>query len=59
MVRDRANWRMKALGAALAAAVMLIWGAGEAVHAQTIMRSPSFNIGAADHADQSQYHAAG
>ncbi|MDE2332820.1 MAG: S8 family serine peptidase [Bradyrhizobium sp.] len=35
---------MKAFGAALTAAVMLIWGAGEAVHAQAMMRTPSLNI---------------
>jgi subtilisin family serine protease len=44
MIRDRVNRRMKTFGAALAATVMLIWSAGEAVHAQTMMRTPSLNI---------------
>jgi subtilisin family serine protease len=44
MIRDRANRRRKAFGAALAATVMLIWSAGEAVQAQAMMRSPSLNI---------------
>ncbi|MBU6462353.1 MAG: S8 family serine peptidase [Bradyrhizobium sp.] len=44
MVRDRANRRMKTFGAVLAGAVMLIWSAGEAIQAQTMMRSPSINI---------------
>jgi subtilisin family serine protease len=38
---------MKAIGAALAAAVMLVlpvWGASEAVHAQAMMRGPNLNI---------------
>jgi Subtilase family len=49
MVNDRATWRMKALGAALALTVaitpMLAFSGGSSVHAQSIMRSPSFSIG--------------
>src|SRR6476469_6799088 len=44
MIRDRVNRRMKTFGAALAATVMLIWSARQAVHAQTMMRTPSLNI---------------
>ena len=49
MVHDRAKGRMKALSAALAlmvaVAAMVACSDGSAVHAQSIMRSPSFNIG--------------
>jgi len=46
---NRANWRMKARGAALAltvaVAAVVACSDGSAVHAQSIMRTPSFNIG--------------
>ena len=49
MVHDRVKWRIKAPGAALilivAVAAMGTGSGGVAVHAQSIMRSPSFNIG--------------
>jgi hypothetical protein len=48
MVHDRANWRMKARRAALAltlAALPFAYLDGAAVHAQSIMHSPSLNIG--------------
>jgi len=45
MIGDRASKSMKAIGAALAAASMLAWGASEAVHAQAMMRTPSFSVG--------------
>jgi hypothetical protein len=49
MVKDRATWRMKARGAALAltaaVAAMVACSDGSVVHAQSIMRTPSFNIG--------------
>ncbi len=48
MVHDRANGRMTARRAALAlisAALPLVCSAGSSVHAQSIMRSPSINIG--------------
>src|SRR5258708_26330497 len=47
MVHDPANWRMKVRRAALAstlAALPLAYLDGAAVHAQSIMRSPSLNI---------------
>jgi subtilisin family serine protease len=48
MVHDRANWRMTARRAAMAlisAALALVCLDGSAVHAQSIMRWPSINIG--------------
>ena len=48
MVHDRANWRMKTRRAALALAVAALPLAcldSPAVHAQSIMRSPSISIG--------------
>ena len=45
MISDRASRRMKAIGAALAAAILLAWGASEVVHAQAMMRTPSFSMG--------------
>ena len=49
MVHDRVKWRIKAPGAALAlivaVAAMVTGSGGSVVHAQSIMRSPSFNIG--------------
>ncbi len=48
MVHDPANWRIKARRAALAlplAALPFAYLDGAAVHAQSIMRSPSLNIG--------------
>jgi subtilisin family serine protease len=49
MVNDRAKWRMKARDAALAltvaVAAMVACFDGSAVHAQSIMRTPSLNIG--------------
>jgi len=45
MVHDRANWRMNAWRAALAlAALLFAYLDSAAVHAQSIMRSPSLNI---------------
>src|SRR6185437_12609293 len=45
MVHDRANWRMNAWRAALAlAALPFAYLDSAAVHAQSIMRSPSLNI---------------
>jgi subtilisin family serine protease len=45
MVHDPANWRMRARRAALAlAALPFAYLDGAAVHAQSIMRSPSLNI---------------
>ena len=47
MIHDRANWRMTARRIALASvALALISLNGSAVHAQSIMRSPSINVGA-------------
>jgi hypothetical protein len=48
MVNDRSSWRMKARHAALVlttALLSLTYFDGAAVHAQSIMRSPSINIG--------------
>jgi hypothetical protein len=49
MVHDRVKWRIKAPGAALAlmvaVAAMVTCSGGPVAHAQSIMRSPSFNIG--------------
>jgi subtilisin family serine protease len=49
VVNDRAKWRTKARDAALAltatAAAMVACSDGSAVHAQSIMRTPSLNIG--------------
>jgi hypothetical protein len=49
MAQHRVKWRIKALGGALAltvaVAAMLACSDSSVVHAQSIMRSPSFNIG--------------
>ena len=49
MVRDHVKWRIKAPGAELAlmvaVAAIVTCSGGPAVHAQSIMRTPSFNIG--------------
>ena len=49
MVQGRVKWRIKAPGAALAlmvaVAAMVTCSGGPVVHAQSIMRTPSFNIG--------------
>jgi subtilisin family serine protease len=45
MFQNRADWRIKTRRAALALALPLAYFVGTAVHAQSIMRSPSINIG--------------
>src|SRR5471032_427427 len=48
MIHDRANWRIKARHAALvltAAALPFAFFDGSAVQAQSVMRSPSLNVG--------------